>query len=410
MIFTALLTYIPKKMTPENRKIVHMDLDSFFVSVERLYDSKLNGKPILIGGSGDRGVVASCSYEARKFGVHSAMPMRTARQLCPEAMIIRGDFEKYSQKSHDVTEIIREDVPFFEKSSIDEFYIDYTGMDRFFGCFKMAKELRQRILKETGLPISLGLSENKTVSKVATGEAKPNNAKEIPFGFEKPFLAPLSVRKIPMIGEKTSHTLYNMGVRKVQTLQNMPSELLEATFGKNGRMIWEKANGIDRSLVTPYSEAKSISSENTFEQDTIDVKMLEANMIAMTEQLASKLRQKQQLTACVGVKIRYSDFDTHTIQQRVPYTSTDHTLITVVKALFKKLYNRRMLIRLIGVRFSSLVHGNYQINLFEDSEEQIRLYQALDRLNIKYGDKTVCRAIGMQVGRRRFNPFNGVGI
>lgn len=410
MIFTALLTYIPKKMTPENRKIVHMDLDSFFVSVERLYDSKLNGKPILIGGSGDRGVVASCSYEARKFGVHSAMPMRTARQLCPEAMIIRGDFEKYSQKSHDVTEIIREDVPFFEKSSIDEFYIDYTGMDRFFGCFKMAKELRQRILEETGLPISLGLSENKTVSKVATGEAKPNNAKEIPFGFEKPFLAPLSVRKIPMIGEKTSHTLYNMGVKKVQTLQNMPSELLEATFGKNGRMIWEKANGIDRSLVTPYSEAKSISSENTFEQDTIDVKMLEANMIAMTEQLASKLRQKQQLTACVSVKIRYSDFDTHTIQQRVPYTSTDHTLITVVKGLFKKLYNRRMLIRLIGVRFSSLVHGNYQINLFEDSEEQIRLYQALDRLNIKYGDKTVCRAIGMQVGRRRFNPFNGVGI
>ncbi|AFL82914.1 nucleotidyltransferase/DNA polymerase involved in DNA repair [Belliella baltica DSM 15883] len=410
MIFTVLLTYIPKKMTPENRKIVHMDLDSFFVSVERLYDSKLNGKPILIGGSGDRGVVASCSYEARKFGVHSAMPMRTARQLCPEAMIIRGDFEKYSQKSHDVTEIIREDVPFFEKSSIDEFYIDYTGMDRFFGCFKMAKELRQRILEETGLPISLGLSENKTVSKVATGEAKPNNAKEIPFGFEKPFLAPLSVRKIPMIGEKTSHTLYNMGVRKVQTLQNMPSELLEATFGKNGRMIWEKANGIDRSLVTPYSEAKSISSENTFEQDTIDVKMLEANMIAMTEQLASKLRQKQQLTACVSVKIRYSDFDTHTIQQRVPYTSTDHTLITVVKGLFKKLYNRRMLIRLIGVRFSSLVHGNYQINLFEDSEEQIRLYQALDRLNIKYGDKTVCRAIGMQVGRRRFNPFNGVGI
>ncbi|MFD2037323.1 DNA polymerase IV [Belliella marina] len=397
-------------MTPENRKIVHMDLDSFFVSVERLYDNRLNGKPILIGGSGDRGVVASCSYEARKFGIHSAMPMRTAKQLCPGALIIRGDFEKYSQKSHDVTEIIREDVPLFEKSSIDEFYIDYTGMDRFFGCFKMAKELRQRILQETGLSISLGLSENKTVSKVATGEAKPDNSKEIPFGLEKPFLAPLSVRKIPMIGEKTSHTLYNMGVKKVHTLQTMPSELLEATFGKNGRIIWEKANGIDRSLVTPYSEAKSISSENTFEQDTIDVKMLESHLIAMTEQLASKLRQKQQLTACVSVKIRYSDFDTHTTQQRIPYTSTDHTLITVVKELFKKLYNRRMLIRLIGVRFSSLVHGNYQINLFEDSEEQIRLYQALDRLNIKYGDKTVCRAIGMQVGRRRFNPFNGMGI
>jgi DNA polymerase-4 len=392
------------------RSIVHMDLDSFFVSVERLYDSKLNGKPILIGGSGDRGVVASCSYEARRFGVHSAMPMRTARQLCPEALIIRGDFEKYSQKSHEITEIIREEVPLFEKSSIDEFYIDYTGMDRFFGCFKMAKELRVKILKESGLPISLGLSENKTVSKVATGEAKPNNYREVPTGTEKPFLAPLSVRKIPMIGEKTSITLYNMGVKTVKTLQVMPSELLEATFGKNGLSIWEKANGIDRSAVVPYTEAKSISSENTFEQDTIDVKMLEANLITMTEQLAGKLRQKQQLTACVSVKIRYSDFDTHTVQQRIPYSSADHTLIKTVKELFKKLYTRRMLIRLIGVRFSHLVHGNYQINLFEDTEEQIRLYQALDKMNVKYGDKTICRAIGMQVGRRRFNPFNGVAL
>ncbi|GHB37674.1 DNA polymerase IV [Mongoliitalea lutea] len=336
--------------------------------------------------------------------------MRTARQLCPEALLIRGDFEKYSQKSHEITEIIREAVPLFEKSSIDEFYIDYTGMDRFFGCLKMARELRERILKESGLPISLGLSENKTVSKVATGEAKPNNYREIPRGDEKPFLAPLSVRKIPMIGEKTSNTLFNMGVKTVKTLQVMPSELLEATFGKNGLSIWEKANGIDRSPVVPYSEAKSISSENTFEQDTIDVKMLEAHLIAMTEQLAGKLRQNQQLTACVSVKIRYSDFDTHTVQQRVPYTSADHTLIQVVKDLFKKLYSRRMLIRLIGVRFSNLVHGNYQINLFEDTAEQIRLYQALDRINGKFGDKTVCRAVGMQVGRRRFNPFNGVVV
>ncbi len=392
------------------RSIVHMDLDTFFVSVERLFDSRLNGKPILIGGSSDRGVVASCSYEARKFGVHSAMPMRTARQLCPEAVIVRGDFEKYSQKSHEVTEIIKESVPLFEKSSIDEFYIDLTGMDRFFGCFKLAHELRQRIIRESGLNISMGLSENKTVSKVATGEAKPNNEKQVPLGEEKPFLAPLSVRKIPMIGEKTSQTLYNMGVKKVHTLQQMPSELLEATFGKNGKMIWEKANGIDRSPVVPYSEAKSISSENTFEEDTIDVKLLESTMIAMTEQLASKLRQKGQLTACVSVKIRYSDFETHTLQQRIPYTSADHTLLPVVKALFKKLYSRRLLIRLIGVRFSSLVYGNYQINLFEDSQEQINLYQALDKLNVKYGDKTVCRAVAMGVGRRRFNPFNGMEV
>jgi len=392
------------------RSIAHMDLDTFFVSVERLFDSRLNGKPILIGGSSDRGVVASCSYEARKFGVHSAMPMRTARQLCPEAIIVKGDFEKYSQKSHEVTGIIQESVPLFEKSSIDEFYIDLTGMDRFFGCFKLAQELRQRIIRESGLNISMGLSENKTVSKVATGEAKPNNEKQVPNGQEKPFLAPLSVRKIPMIGEKTSQTLYNMGVKKVHTLQQMPSQLLEATFGKNGKMIWEKANGIDRNPVTPYSEAKSVSSENTFEEDTIDVQLLEATLVAMTEQLASKLRQKSQLTACVSVKIRYSDFETHTMQQRIPYTSADHSILPVVKELFRKLYSRRLLIRLIGVRFSSLVYGNYQIKLFEDSQEQINLYQALDRLNVKYGDKTVCRAVAMGVGRRRFNPFNGMEV
>jgi DNA polymerase-4 len=334
--------------------------------------------------------------------------MRTARQLCPEAIVVRGDFEKYSQKSQEITEIIREGVPLFEKASIDEFYIDLTGMDRFFGCFKLAHELRQRIIQESGLNISMGLSQNKTVSKIATGEAKPNNEKQIPLGEEKSFLSPLSVRKIPMIGEKTSQTLYNMGVKKVHTLQQMPAQLLEATFGKNGKMIWEKANGIDLSPVVPYSEAKSISSENTFEEDTIDTRLLEATLIAMTEQLSTKLRQKGQLTACVTVKIRYSDFETHSIQQRIPYSSADHNLLPLVKQLFQKLYTRRLLIRLVGVRFSNLVYGNYQIQLFEDSQQQIQLYQALDKLNVKYGDKTVCRAMTMGIGRRRFNPFNGL--
>jgi DNA polymerase-4 len=281
-------------------------------------------------------------------------------------------------------------------------------MDRFFGCFKLAHQLRQRIIQESGLNISMGLSQNKTVSKIATGEAKPNNEKQIPLGEEKSFLSPLSVRKIPMIGEKTAQTLYNMGVKKVQTLQQMPAQLLEATFGKNGKMIWEKANGIDLSPVVPYSEAKSISSENTFEEDTIDTQLLEATLVAMTEQLSTKLRQKGQLTACVTVKIRYSDFETHSIQQRIPYTAADHSLLPLVKQLFQKLYTRRLLIRLVGVRFSNLVYGNYQIQLFEDSQQQINLYQALDKLNVKYGDKTVCRAMTMGIGRRRFNPFNGM--
>jgi DNA polymerase IV len=385
-----------------------MDLDSFFVSVERLQNDYFVGKPLLIGGGSDRGVVASCSYEARAFGVHSAMPMRLAKQLCPEAIVIRGDMERYSQYSQMVTDIVHESVPMYEKSSIDEFYVDLTGMEKFFGCMKLATELKARIRKETGLPISFGLSENKTVSKVATNESKPDGQRQIAYGTEKGFLSPLTVDKIPMVGDKTAYTLRKMGVQKIHTLQQVPVEMLEAVFGKMGRVISEKANGIDRTPITPYSERKSISTENTFEHDTIDVKKLESILVAMTEQLAFKLRKDQQLTSCVTIKIRYSDFDTHTLQRKLSYTSADHVLIPMVKDLFKKAYSRRMLIRLIGVRFSGLVHGSYQINLFEDTQEGIKLYQAMDLLRKKHGDKAVVRAVGMGVSRRSFNPFNGV--
>jgi len=390
------------------RNIVHIDLDSFFVSVECLQNSALKGKPVIIGGGADRGVVASCSYEARKFGVHSAMPTRLALRLCPEAIIVRGDYERYSQYSHMVTQIIHEDVPVYEKSSIDEFYIDLTGMDRFFGSYKIASELRQRITRETGLPISFGLSKNKTVSKVATGEAKPNGQKQVLYGTEKNFLAPLSIKKIPMVGDKTYDLLRRMGVEKVKTLQQMPPELMETLLGKMGIVIWEKANGIDMSPIVPYSERKSISKENTFDRDTIDVKMLEATLVSMTEELAFSLRAEGKLTSCITVKIRYSDFDTHTQQVHIPYSSADHILIPRVKDLFRKLYERRLLIRLIGVRFSALVPGSYQINLFEDTEEQIRLYQAMDHINGRYGKRTVGRAVGMGIATRNFNPFNGI--
>jgi len=390
------------------RNIVHIDLDSFFVSVECLQNASLKGKPVIIGGGSDRGVVASCSYEARKFGVHSAMPTRLAMRLCPEALVVRGDYERYSQYSHMVTQIIHEHVPVYEKSSIDEFYIDMTGMDRFFGSYKMATELRQRITRETGLPISFGLSKNKTVSKVATGEAKPNGQKQVSYGTEKSFLAPLSIKKIPMVGDKTYDLLRRMGVEKVKTLQQMPPELMETLLGKMGLVIWDKANGIDMSPIVPYSERKSISKENTFDQDTIDVKMLEATLVSITEELAFSLRTEGKLTSCITVKIRYSDFDTHTQQVHIPYTSADHMLIPRVKDLFRKLYERRLLIRLIGVRFSALVPGSYQIHLFEDTEEQIRLYQAMDHINQRYGKRTVGRAVGMGIATRNFNPFNGI--
>ena len=390
-----------------NRTIVHMDMDCFFVSVSCLMDSRLKGKPVLIGGSSDRGVVAACSYEARAYGIHSAMPMKNAKRLCPEALIVRGDYEQYSKYSNMVTDIVKESVPLYEKSSIDEFYMDLTGMDRFFGCYQMAIELRQRIIKETGLPISFGMSPNKTVSKVATDEAKPNNQLKVDVGSEKSFLAPLSIKKIPMIGEKTYHLLRTMGVEKVYTLQQMPVELMAKAFGENGISIWHKANGKDDSPVVPYNEKKSLSSEETFENDTIDVAMIKSLLIKMTEKLAYQLRVSNKLTACVTVKIRYSNFDTHTTQCRISYTASDHLLIPKVKELFDKLYERRMLIRLVGIRFSHLVGGGQQINLFEDSEEIIRLYQAMDKMRQRFGADKIGRAVAMGIRTKQFNPFRG---
>ncbi|WP_159950887.1 DNA polymerase IV [Polaribacter septentrionalilitoris] len=392
----------------QDRSIVHMDLDTFFVSCERLLDSKLKGKPILIGGTSDRGVVASCSYEARTFGIHSAMPMKMAKQLCPEAIVLRGNSGIYSKYSNLVTDVIKDTVPLYEKSSVDEFYIDLTGMDKFFGCHQLASELRQKIIRETGLPISFGLSVNKTVSKIATGEAKPNNEIKVIKGTEKPFLSPLSVRKIPMVGEVTYRALCDLGIKQIKTVQEMPIEMMAKVFKKNGVSIWKKANGIDNSPVVKYQERKSISTERTFDKDTIDVNKLEGIIVAITENLVYQLRRGNKLTGCVAFKIRYSDFQTYTVQKKIPYTSADHKIIPLIKELYKKLYNRRMLVRLIGVKFSHLVEGGFQIDLFDDEDKILNLYQAMDKMREKFGDRAVIRAVGMEAKSiSRWNPFNG---
>ena len=391
------------------RTILHMDLDSFFVSVERLIDSQLIGKPILVGGTGDRGVVSTASYEARKFGAHSGMPMRMAKILCPEAITIRGNAGTYTKYSKLVTEIMKEEVPILEKSSIDEFYADLSGMDKYVGAYKFSSELRQKIMRDTGLPISFGLAANKIVSKVATGEAKPNNQIKIDRGFEKPFLAPLSIRKIPMVGEKMFQTFCNLGIKKVNKVQKMPVEMMESVFGKNGRTVWKRANGIDSSPIIEYHERKSISSERTFGKDTTDVYRLKTIMRAMAEDLAFQLRNGNRLTSCVTVKIRYSDFNTYSKQMKIPYTSADHVLIERVLEIFNKLYSRRLLVRLIGVRFSSLVQGKYQIDLFEDTQKTVNLYNAMDIIRNKYGSRSVIRAstYGAKTIGGFTNPFNG---
>ncbi|WP_138477567.1 DNA polymerase IV [Dyadobacter bucti] len=368
-----------------DRTILHFDLDTFFVSVERKLDSRLDNKPVLVGGTGDRGVVAACSYETRRYGVHSGMPMKMARNLCPEATVIRGNASTYSEHSKVVTEIIRETVPVFEKASIDEFYADLSGMDKFFNCFSMANELRDRIIRETSLPISFGLSTNKLVSKVATGEAKPNNRLKVDAGNEKTFLAPMRIQKIPMVGDKTNQLLDNLGIRYVKTIQEMPMEMMAKVLGKNGIALWNRANGRDDSPIVPFHERKSISNERTFGKDTGDVKRIREMIRAMGENLAFQLRNGQKLTSCVSVKIRYSDFNTFSRQLKIPYTSADHILIPHIERLFDQLYNRRMMVRLVGVNFSDLVTGNYQINMFDDTEEKLNLYMAMDYIRNRYG-------------------------
>ncbi|MBK7555240.1 MAG: DNA polymerase IV [Flavobacteriales bacterium] len=391
------------------RTVLHLDLDSFFVSVECLHDKSLIGKPILIGADSDRGVVASCSYEARKMGIRSAMPMRMAKQLCPEAIILRGNSGEYMKKSDEVTEIIRSKVPLFEKTSVDEFYVDLTGTEKFFGAMMLATELRQRITAKTGLPNSFGLSINKTVSKVATNTAKPNGQKDVERGTEKPFLAPMPIESIPGVGDKTAHLLRSMGVMKIQTMQELPIDLMQRLLGEHGPVLWRKANGIDDSPVIPWHERKSISTERTFAQDTIDVVKLKGMLTAMAETLAFQLRRGEKLTSCIAVKIRYSDMNTHLRQVRVPYTACDHHILPLVHDLFRALYDRRQRIRLVGVRFSHLVGGGHQMDAFTDTEESMNLYQAMDKIRDRFGDRMVMRAAGMgahSIGRMD-NPFDG---
>ncbi len=392
-----------------SRTILHFDLDSFFVSVERLLNSKLNGIPVLVGGVSDRGVVASCSYETRQFGIHSGMAMKIARRLCPQAAVVRGDSGKYSKYSNIITAIIREKMPVVEKASVDEFYMDMTGMDKIFGIQKYSNEVRDTIIKEVGLPISMGLSVNKTVSKIATGESKPTGKMVISAGREKDFLAPLSVRKLPMVGNETYQVLQELGIRTINTLQNMPEMAMEKVLGKNGQTLWLRAQGIDNTPVKPYFERESLSSERTFDRDTIDVKKLETILTAMALDLAYQLRAGNKLTACVSVKVRYSDMQTHSKQQRIPYTSCDHIILQKIHEIFKELFARRQLIRTIGIKCSHLVGGGHQINLLEDSVELIQLYQQTDYLRKKYKDmRVVTRASIMEQDTMgTWDPWSG---
>lgn len=378
-------------MAGQQPYIAHFDLDAFFVSVERILDPSLVGKALILGGSRERGVVSTCSYEARKFGVHSAMPMARAVALCPHAIVMQGSRGQYSKFSQWVTDIIAAKSPLYEKASIDEFYIDLTGMDKFFDPLQWTIDMRNEIIETTGLPISFGLASNKMVAKMATNAAKPNGFLQVLPGKEKEFLAPLNVGEIPGVGEHTLKTMHSLGIMTISDLSAYPQHLLESNFGKYGEVLKQKAIGNYGGAVHHCHEAKSISTEHTFSENTADLDFLQAELLRMTEKLGHELREDGKMTQCVAVKIRYPDFETHTRQMAISPTSYDDELIKVVKDLFGNLYKKHQLVRLVGVRFSELTLSSLQTDLFENRVRKANLYTAIDAVKLRFGKKSLGR-------------------
>ncbi len=375
------------------RIIAHFDLDAFFVSVERLFNPSYIGIPLVVGGR-ERGVVSTCSYEARQYGVRSAMPVQQAKRLCPHATFIKGNIAAYSHYSRMVTAIIAEEAPVFEKASIDEFYVDLTGMDRFFDPFQWTIDLREKIIRETRLPISFGLASSKMVAKIATDSAKPNGYLHVPFGKEKEFLAPLHVSKIHGVGKSTQHELSLMGIQTIRDITETPASLLEKQLGKYGLDLWNRAHGIHTSPVTPYHEAKSISTERTFGENVTDVDRLLAELVTMTERVGFELRKDNKMAGCVAVKIRYPNFDTFSKQTSITYSCYDDEFIPLAKELFHQLYKKGQPVRLLGVRLSELTNDARQTNLFYNTEKKADLYKAIDDVKNKFGKQALKRGGG----------------
>ncbi|MEM9527485.1 MAG: DNA polymerase IV [Bacteroidota bacterium] len=372
-----------------NQAILHLDLDTFFVSVETLKDSGLRGRPVIITGHAGRGIVASCSYAARHYGVRPAMPIRMALRLCPQAIVRKGDLDTYIAYSNTITEIIATRAPLYEKSSIDDFYLDLTGMDRYFGSWQWAQELRMEIIRETGLPLSMSLATNKLVAKVGANVGKPGVERLVEPGQERAFFNPLSVDNLPAVGRKTVRKLAFMGVRKVETLAELPQRLLINEFGRTGRNLWHKANALDNSPVVPHNAQQYLLHEHTFAVDTIDVSLLYKWIDKLTRNLGFELRRRFRLTSQLTVKITYTDRDTHTRQRRISYTANDRRLVEITKQLFAAVFQRRQLVRSVGVKASRLVSGTPQVNLFDDTARDLHLTAALDNIREKYGDGAI---------------------
>jgi DNA polymerase IV len=402
-----------------NRLYFHLDMDAFFVSVEELFDPALKGKPVVVGGRpNERGVVSAASYAARKFGVHSAMPLRTAYKLCPQAIFVDGHRERYIEYSRKVYEVLQRFSPKVEMASIDEAYLDLTGTERLHGTpLEAAHKLHQAVQAATNLNCSIGIAASRMVAKVASDQAKPNGILWIVPGQEANFLAPLDVRKIPGVGKVTEANLHAVGIRKVGDLAALDEAFLEQRFGKWGLALAGKSHGMDAGgwFDTEVGEGggpKSVSHEHTFSRDTADAGALDAMLVRLSEMVARRLRDHRLYARTVQIKLRYSDFSTYTRARTLERASQiDTEIAAAARALFHKAWTGKS-IRLLGVYAQSLETSEGQTSLLDEprAEDWRRTLAAVDKIREKYGeDGIISLASGMSAGFRarvHENPEN----
>ena len=372
-----------------DRAIVYLDMPYFFVECERLANNKLRGKPLLIGGGKDRGYVLACSSEAYQYGVRVSMPTAHAMKLCPQAHWLQGDSDLYTRKSQEISEIIGAQAPVYEKASIQSFYLDLSGIDRFFGCFSWTKALSHQLAKEVGLAPCWTLSVNKTVSKIGTMGTVPQKPLYIEQPQVRPFLNPLPIQRLPKLKTPTFQLLSRIGIRKIGALASMPPVVVQKVVGQGGSRLWQRANGVDQDPVKPYHDRKEFSLEHDFEKDCIDLTYIRSKLLAMVEQLTYRLRTNRLLTSKIVLKVKYNNLDTETKQAYVAYTSLDQPLKQKAVDLFERLYYRRMRLIRIGLRFSDVVQGTSQISLFDNTSEQLAIYQTMDTIRAKYGMQAI---------------------
>lgn len=375
------------------RTIFHLDLDAFFVSVERILDPSLEGKPVIVGAdpASGRGVVAACSYEAREFGLHSAMPIKQAYRLCPKGVYLHGHHGEYGRFSKAVKHILEQYAPMLEQASIDEFYLDFTGTKKIYGHYlDLASKLQYEIWEKLNLPCSIGIASNKTIAKICSDFKKPKGITYVMPGMEKEFLEKLPAGKMPGIGKVTLQSLHSKGFYTLGDISRMSQAYFASAFGKHGIDLWKKANGEGSEYLNPPQKRKSISKERTYRQDIVDKSEIEATLFKLTQQVCQLLRDKNWQTSTVSIKLRYSDFNTLTRAKTIKATDDDKIIYDTALKLFRGAYTRRVGVRLIGVHLTKFTEYNEQEVLFEDEDiSRKKMLRAVTKIRDKFGFESI---------------------